>query len=108
MHEHILAYSAQAEIDSIKDQLISKYNPLKIILFGSQAKGTATNKSDIDFCIVKDTVNKRELITDIYLNIESSKPFDLLIYTESEWHSCVNDSSSFAHLIMIKGDVIYG
>ncbi|WP_170045765.1 nucleotidyltransferase domain-containing protein [Clostridium thermosuccinogenes] len=96
------------EINLIKEQIVSLYNPSKIILFGSQAKGTATIKSDIDLCVVKDTENKRELLADMYLNIESSKPFDLLLYTEAEWNQCVNDTTSFAYLIDKKGTVIYG
>lgn len=96
------------EINLIKEQIISLYNPSKIILFGSQAKGTATIKSDIDLCVVKDTENKRELLADMYLNIESSIPFDLLLYTEAEWNQCVNDTTSFAYLIDKKGTVIYG
>lgn len=96
------------EINLIKEQIVSLYNPSKIILFGSQAKGTATIKSDIDLCVVKDTENKQELLADMYLNIESSKPFDLLLYTEAEWNQCVNDTTSFAYLIDKKGIVIYG
>ncbi|NMB95208.1 MAG: nucleotidyltransferase domain-containing protein [Clostridiaceae bacterium] len=96
------------EINLIKEQIVSYYAPSKIILFGSQARGTATKKSDIDLCIVKNTENKRELLTDMYLNIESSKPFDLLLYTEAEWKQCVNDTTSFAYLINKKGIVIYG
>ncbi|HHV95245.1 MAG TPA: nucleotidyltransferase domain-containing protein [Clostridiaceae bacterium] len=96
------------EINLIKEQIVSYYAPSKIILFGSQAKGTATKKSDIDLCIIKDVENKRELLTDMYLNIESSIPFDLLLYTESEWNQCVNDPTSFAYLINKKGIVIYG
>jgi len=96
------------EIESIKEQIISKYTPNKIILFGSQAKGTATNKSDIDLCIVKDTDNKRALAVDMYLNIESSKPFDLIVYTENEWNQCVSDPTSFAYLVNRKGIEIYG
>lgn len=96
------------EIDNIKGQIISQYGPAKIILFGSQTKGTATSKSDIDLCIIKDTENKRELLTEMYVNIESNKPFDLLLYTKSEWEQCINDSTSFAYLINTKGTVIYG
>jgi len=96
------------EINLIKEQIVSHYAPSKIILFGSQAKGIATKKSDIDLCVIKDTKNKRELLTDMYLNIESSKPFDLLLYTETEWNECVNDTTSFAYLINKKGTVIYG
>jgi len=55
----------QNEIEYIKDQIISHYAPSKIVLFGSQAKGTATKKSDIDLCIVKDTDNKKDLLTDM-------------------------------------------
>ncbi|MCY6483008.1 nucleotidyltransferase domain-containing protein [Clostridium aestuarii] len=98
----------EKEIVNIKKQIVEKYSPLKIILFGSQVKGTATTKSDIDICIIKDTENKRELLTDVYLNIESSIPIDVLIYTESEWNDCVCDSTSFAYLINEKGVCIYG
>mgnify|MGYP000923934437 FL=1 len=96
------------EINSIKEQIVSKYAPSKIILFGSQSKGTAARRSDIDLCVVKDTENKRALLTDMYLNTKSSKPFDLLLYTEDEWNRCVNDTTSFAYLINKKGTVIYG
>ena len=98
---------ATKEIEIIKEQIINKYSPRKIILFGSQAKGTATKKSDIDLCIIKDTDNKRTLVVEMYMNIESNKPFDLLIYTESEWNECANDITSFAHLISQKGVEIY-
>jgi predicted nucleotidyltransferase len=98
----------QNEISSIKDQIVSIYTPSRIVLFGSQAKGTATKRSDIDLCIIKNTDNKRKLLIDMYLNIESSKPFDLLLYTEDEWNECVNDTTSFAYLINKRGIVIYG
>jgi len=95
------------EIDSITKQIIFGYDPLKIIIFGSQVKGTATKKSDIDICIVKDTNYKRGLLADMYLNINNSRPYDLLLYTEAEWNYCVNDCTSFAYLINKKGIVVY-
>lgn len=108
MEKTVAINNIQNEIEYIKEQIVSNYTPSKIVLFGSQAKGTANKKSDIDLCIVKDTDNKRDLLIDMYLNIESSKPFDLLLYTESEWNYCVNDTSSFAYLINKRGTVIYG
>lgn len=108
MGKTVAINDAQNEINTIKEQIVSQYAPSKIVLFGSQAKGTATKKSDIDLCIVKDTDNKRNLLTDMYLNVESSKPFDLLLYTESEWNECINDTSSLAYLINKSGTVIYG
>lgn len=97
-----------SEVDFITNQVISSYTPSKIILFGSHTKGTAVPKSDIDLCIIKDTDDKRKLLTDMYLNIESSKPFDLILYTKAEWNECVNDTTSFAYLINKKGIVVYG
>lgn len=96
------------ELDKIKNQIISSYNPSKIILFGSLAKGTWRKNSDIDLCIIKNSDNKRELIADIYLNINSEVPFDILVYTEEEWALCVKDTTSFAYLIDSKGVVLYG
>ncbi|NJD02295.1 MAG: nucleotidyltransferase domain-containing protein [Ruminiclostridium sp.] len=108
MGQAIVRNCIQSEINSIKEQIVSYYAPSKIVLFGSQAKGTASKKSDIDLCIIKDTDNKRELLANMYLKIESSKPFDLILYTEAEWSQCANDASSFAYLINKKGIVIYG
>ena len=105
---NIFFYSDDSEIDFIKKQIILIYKPTKIVLFGSQAKGTATSKSDIDICIINDTDDKRSLLTDMYLNIESTKPFDFLLYTQEEWEKCISDSTSFAYQINKYGKVLYG
>lgn len=68
-----------------------------ILLFASQANGTATAKSDIDLCIVASTSNKRTLLTDLYFDTESDIPIDFLLYTPEEWDRCVNDHQSFVH-----------
>ena len=107
MESSYTVVNVHAQITSIKEQIISQYAPAKIILFGSHVKGTATPKSDIDLCVVKNTNNKRELLTEMYLNIESDKPFDLVLYTEPEWEECVNDTTSFAYIINKKGIVLY-
>ena len=96
------------EIDSIKNQIIEKYNPKEIILFGSVAKEIFREHSDIDLCIIMDTTNKRELLTNMYIDIESNIPFDLVLYTSEEWENCVNDKSCFAYSIINTGVKIYG
>ena len=40
--------NVEKEIDSITRQIIEKYKPKKIILFGSMAQGYVTLDSDID------------------------------------------------------------
>jgi len=36
----------------IKERFLSKFNPDKIILFVSQARGTADERSDVDLLII--------------------------------------------------------
>ena len=96
------------ELETIKNQIIERYKPDKIILFGSLSKGVINENSDIDICIVKDSENKRELITDMYLNIKASYPIDILLYTPKEWEDNVKDKSSFAYKIFKEGRLLYG
>jgi len=43
----------EKEIESITIQIIEKYEPEKIILFGSAARGESGSDSDADFLIIK-------------------------------------------------------
>ena len=95
-------------LKGIQEQIIHLCNPQRILLFGSQANGTATAKSDIDLCIVASTNNKRALLTDLYCNTESETPIDFLLYTPEEWEQCVKDRQSFAHKLNREGVVLYG
>ena len=96
------------EINNIKNQIVKKYDPKGIILFGSLAKGIFKINSDIDLCIIKDTDDKRKLLTDMYVCVESEIPFDLVLYTDEEWSKCISDKSSFAYIINNTGVKIYG
>jgi predicted nucleotidyltransferase len=44
----------QKEIERIKKQIIKKYKPEKIILFGRAAEGKFGKDSDLDFLIIKE------------------------------------------------------
>ena len=68
-------------LSAIQEQIIRLCDPQKILLFGSQAKGTATAKSDIDLCIIAATRDKRALLTALYCDTESDIPIDFLLYT---------------------------
>ena len=48
-----MALDFDKEIQSITKQLIEKYGPEKIILFGSAARGETRPDSDADFLIIK-------------------------------------------------------
>jgi len=44
-----------ADIQKMVDLIADRFQPEKIILFGSYADGTATEDSDVDLLVVKDT-----------------------------------------------------
>ena len=95
-------------LQAIQEQIIKLCDPQKILLFGSLAKGTSTDKSDIDLCIVASTNNKRPLMTNLYCDTISDTPIDFLLYTPEEWNQSVNDHQSFAHKLNREGVVLYG
>ena len=96
------------EVENLKEQIVNKFNPQEIVLFGSLAKGIFRSNSDIDICIIKDTDNKSELITEIYTEVDSRVPYDIVLYTTKEWEEYKNDKSTFAYSIINTGVKIYG
>lgn len=96
------------EIEDIKNQIIAKYNPLKIILFGSCARGIAKRNSDIDLCIICHYENKKDKLIDMLTSIEYSRDVDLILYRPEEWEKYIKDSATFASLINREGVVLYG
>lgn len=96
------------EIEYIKNQIIDKYHPVDIYLFGSYAKGFITKRSDIDLCIIIDTNNKRELVQDMLIEIDYESDLDIVIYTKEEWERHKNDKATFANVIYRTGGSIIG
>ena len=68
-------------------------NPSKIVLFGSYAKNTETEGSDIDLIIVSRAFRDKSLFERVQLTTGIGrtlvkmfrKPFDLMFYSDVEW-----------------------
>ncbi len=86
---------------------------VKIILFGSYAKGNPNSNSDIDLIVVldSDTIpgNFKER-TENYLRISRSLrdlkkeyPIDLIVYTKPEFNKFISMKSIFSKRIMSEG-----
>lgn len=96
------------EIDSIKNQIIDRYKPCEIILFGSCAAGCARKDSDIDLCIILDYEDKQETLMDLLINIDYDRDVDFILYSPEEWNKYKENTTTFANLINRKGVAIYG
>lgn len=84
------------EVEKIKKQIIEKFKPTKIILFGSVAKGLIHKNSDIDICVIMDYDNKKDMITKLYMEVDSELPVDFVLYKSDEWEKYRNDTTTFA------------
>ena len=73
-------------IDDVVRRLVRKFAPLKIILFGSHARGEATPDSDLDFLIVvADGADLRRAAIDIHRELtDLALPKDILVTTPAE------------------------
>jgi len=49
-------------IDAAIRRLVERFNPERIILFGSQARGTADDRSDADFLVITELTAKRRVL----------------------------------------------
>lgn len=96
------------EIENIKNQIVKKYNPKDIYLFGSNAKGVVRKSSDIDLCIIINTDKKREIIQEMLYSLDYDIDLDIVIYTEDEWEKYRNDLSTFASVINKTGVSLLG
>jgi uncharacterized protein len=95
-------------LERIIIDLKEKYDPNKVILFGSYASGEIKNFSDLDLLIIKDTKSKffdrlREVTKICNYNIG----VDFLVYTPEEFEDQLNKNLFFKEEVISKGKVIY-
>ncbi|MFX0201621.1 MAG: nucleotidyltransferase domain-containing protein [Candidatus Hodarchaeota archaeon] len=105
-----MAVILEKEIESIAQQIIEKYNPEKIILFGSAARGDSNPESDADFLIIKkDTpFYGADRIRQLSRLIKRNIPVDFLIYRPEEFKKRLEMGDPFLIAILKGGKVLYG
>jgi uncharacterized protein len=89
-------------------ELISKYKPRKVIIFGSRAQGNSSAASDHDVLIIKETSTRRMLRREEAMrNIRQTVPLDILILTPDEVEFLEKQGSPFIREILDNGIVVY-
>jgi len=100
----------ELEIKNIIGQIIEKYKPEKIILFGSTVRGKLTSDSDVDLLIIKkDTpLYGADRIRELSRIIDRNIPVDLLIYRPEEFEKRLKMGDPFLKAVLKEGKVLYG
>ncbi|OGU69990.1 MAG: hypothetical protein A2W30_07450 [Ignavibacteria bacterium RBG_16_36_9] len=93
----------------IKKRLLAKFDLEKIILFGSQARGTANWKSDVDLLLIGDVKYDRfRMMTDALRSLGRMKyAFDVIILTSDEFEEDKYIPGTIARYAFKEGKVIY-
>ena len=97
------------KINDIVNKIAVRFNPDKIILFGSYAGGNPTNDSDLDLLIIQETELPRHRRSfDIQKSlIGSMVPMDILVYTTQEFEQEKNKKNSFIYSAIQTSKILY-
>jgi predicted nucleotidyltransferase len=81
-----LTISVQHIVDGVVRVLVAHFDPLKIVLFGSHARGSSTIDSDLDFLIVMpDGTDRRQTAIEIHRHLRDLPvPKDVVVTTPEE------------------------
>jgi predicted nucleotidyltransferase len=90
------------------NKIVEKFQPEKIVLFGSYAWGTPGPDSDVDLLIIKETDNSRWTAREIdgYL-FPRPFPIDLIVYTSQQVEKRKEAGDFFITDILARGKVLY-
>ncbi len=98
-----------ARIEALKQRLVRKYAPERIILFGSAAcEGEEVN--DIDLFIIKHDVPHfgADRIQELYRLVDTDLPVDYLVYRLAEVAERLSLGDPFVVSVLREGKVLYG
>ena len=98
-----------AKINEITNRIATKFDPDKIILFGSYASGNPNKDSDLDLLIIQDSNLPRHLRGfEIYKSLIGSMiPIDILVYTNKEFEQEKDEKYSFINSAIKTSKILY-
>jgi len=95
-------------IQNFVKQIAQNFSPEKVVLFGSYARGSASEDSDVDLLVIMPH-NKRniEQSLDITRGIDRSFPLDLIVRKPDEIRKRLRLHDMFLTSILEEGEILY-
>jgi uncharacterized protein len=87
--------------------IAERFDPDKIILFGSHAYGTPHADSDVDLLVIMPAAREVTQAIRIRLALPAPFPLDLIVRTPQKLKRDLQDSDWFLREVMEKGKVLY-
>jgi len=96
------------DIREIVQQIVERFRPQKVILFGSYAQGKPSQDSDVDLLVVMETSEQTlHAAARISAAIDHPFPLDILVFRPSELKASLERKGVFATEVVAKGVVLY-
>jgi predicted nucleotidyltransferase len=96
------------QIEDFAAEIARRYAPEKIILFGSQARGTANEDSDVDLLVVMDFEGRnRDQAGAMRSTMQSQFPMDLIVRRRAELEWRIKENDFFLQDAVKEGIVLY-
>jgi predicted nucleotidyltransferase len=95
------------EIRRFARAVAEKFQPDKIILFGSYAYGTPHEDSDVDILVIMPTWSQLSTAARIHIAIDPPFPLDIIVRTPKNLKWRLEEGESFHTEILSKGKVLY-
>ncbi len=97
------------DIESIVERIARQFHPIKIILFGSYARGSAGPDSDVDLLVVmevKESKRRQAVEIDLALS-DRTFPLDLIVVTPEEFEKYRDVVGHILYPAVREGKVLY-
>ena len=99
----------ETAIREMTRRIIEQFNPIKIVLFGSHARGTAVPDSDIDLLVIKKiegSKRKERVAIGIALH-DIHVPKDIIVVSPEEVEKFGNTVGTVLYPALKEGKVLY-
>ena len=96
-------------VEYLVRRIVEETEPLRIMIFGSSARGESGADSDIDILVVMpEGIHRRRTAQQLYRNIRNVKvPFDILVATPADLEKYKDNPGLIYRTILLEGEVLY-
>ena len=101
--------TTEANISTMVDRIVRRFQPSRVLLFGSHARGDASEWSDVDLLVVMRGVqDKRAAAIEIRRSLgDMSASKDIVVTTPDEIASRGDMAGTVLHAALREGRVVY-
>ena len=96
------------DIDRLGSEIRKRFHPRRVILFGSYAKGSATEDSDVDIFVEMEHAGREvDAAVDIRMQTRPRFPVDLLVRSPKKVDERLRMGDTFVRDILDNGATLY-